>query len=258
MAAGAGVRVVCVCRGEWPPSHVSDESNGKRRIWVETVSFGVSHLACNPYPARKHTHPPRGVSQPFPGDTARAVSPPDARRCGRQGAPPQGTGEAPSRPRWPQRHSPGPGTPQRPQLPPRAGERRAASASPCPGTPCAGCRGGAQACRGSHVPSPAVSSRGTQEEPVTHFLPAFAGGCSCVGSCCAEANALGQSHPGGCLGCPAGLGERGLPRPGPALPPQAQARPGRHPRRWLSDVAVPSLSISIAEIEAIGARRSSF
>lgn len=150
---------VCVCRGEWPPSHVSAESNGKRRIWVETVSFGVSHLACNPYPARKRTHTPRGVSQPFPGDTARAVSPPDARRCGRQGAPPQGTGEAPSRPRWPQRHSPGPGTPRRPQLPPRAGERRAASASPCPGTPCAGCRAGTQACRGSHVPSHAAPGR---------------------------------------------------------------------------------------------------
>lgn len=45
-----------MCRGEWPPSHVSDKSNGKRRIWVETFFFGVSHLASNRCLARKHTH----------------------------------------------------------------------------------------------------------------------------------------------------------------------------------------------------------
>lgn len=65
MTAGAGV---CVCRGEWPPSHVSHESNGKREIWVERVAFGVSILACNQCAARKHTHT---MPQPCPGDTGR-------------------------------------------------------------------------------------------------------------------------------------------------------------------------------------------
>lgn len=97
--AGTGV---CVCRGEWPPSHVSDKSNGKRRIWVETVSFGVSHLASNRCLARKHTPP-----QPCPGETnweAILVSATPVAVWADGGSSEREEEGNPSRPRWPQRY----------------------------------------------------------------------------------------------------------------------------------------------------------
>lgn len=77
-------------------------------------------------------------------------------------------------------------------------------------------------CRGPA--SRPVPSRGTQEEPVTRFLPAFAGGCSCVGSCCTEPS------------CPWLQPSRGMPgqrvwgsgaHPGPVPPCRPEHRHGR-------------------------------
>lgn len=54
-------------------------------IWVETVSFGVSHLACNRCPANKHTE--HGLGR---GPPPHPSHPPW--RWGRPGAPPNGGG----------------------------------------------------------------------------------------------------------------------------------------------------------------------
>lgn len=242
MTAGAGA---CVCvEGSGHQVMLAMNQTARGGFGLKQSLFGVSHLARKRYLARKHTHthiprhsrgtrrrrgpPPDGVGgkglllkgggKPFPPPLAAATSPR-----------PRDTAASPLPSRQQSGWKPAPG---RARVPPPAGRLRA----------CAGCRAAGP------VPCRAVPSRGTQEELVTHFLPPFAGGCSCIGSCCTEPMPSIGAVPRDAWA--SGLGERGSPRPGPAPPPRAQARPSRRPRSCLRDSAFPSLRISIAALSS--------